>query len=147
MFLWTDARCIYQCCRWKREMQVAIMAQILSNAAAVLVWLGVHNEDSRKVMRNLGLHYESPSQSPSQDLQPDFPSILNRSYRSRMRIVQEMYLAKELIAGCGDFFVKWDNLIELLESPSQVGDIIDTKALPIISQRMSRGAEGGRILK
>ena len=106
-------------------MQVANMGQIFSGAAAVLIWLGLHDGNSRELICHLQLHDAKASEHPSQVLQSAFGSILNRSYWSRMWIVQEIYLAHELIAGCGDYFIQWDSLRDLLDLPSQ---IIDTKA-------------------
>jgi hypothetical protein len=68
-----------------------------------------------------------------------------------MWIVQEIYLAKDLIAGCGDSFFQWDSLRDFLDLPLQLQfggemDITQTKAWHIIQQRMSRGAEGSGIL-
>ena len=152
MFLWVDALCIDQGCRSEREIQVANMGQIFSGAAAVLVWLGQHDEDSSGLMRHLQSHVVDAPKRPSLDLQSAFDGILNRSYWTRMWIVQEIYLAKELVAGCGNYFVQWDALRDLLDLSSYI-DMPDEKdstkatAWPIIQQRMNRGGEGGRILK
>jgi Heterokaryon incompatibility protein (HET) len=152
LFLWVDALCIDQGCRSEREIQVANMGQIYSHAAAVLVWLGLQDENSHKLIRCLELQEENVCKGHCQGLQSALSSILNRSYWSRMWIVQEIYLAKELYAGCGDHFLQWDSLGDVLDLRSQIGsadvnDLTNTKAWPIIQQRMSRGAEGGRILK
>jgi hypothetical protein len=150
MFIWVDALCIDQGCQSERETQVANMGRIYSGASVVLVWLGQHDENSRTLMRHLQVHGVDAFNRPSPGLQPAVYGILSRSYWTRMCILQEIYLAKDLIAGCGDFFTPWDSLRRLLNMSSHTTDeedITTSKAWPIIRQRLNRGGEGARILK
>jgi hypothetical protein len=49
-FVWVDSLCIDQASTLERNQQVALMAEIFSNAKKVLIWLGESSKEIREAM-------------------------------------------------------------------------------------------------
>ncbi len=123
--LWIDALCIHQNDTLERNHQVNQMGGIYSQARRVVAWLGPKDSSSRTAFRLLahadpGSEWEtaSLSQESSSDVTntpnvqevDDFQEFCRRPYWSRIWIVQEILLAREIIIQSGDDWTNWSNL-------------------------------------
>ena len=113
--LWVDALCINQRNVKERNHHVGLMKQIYTNAAEVLVWLGVASEDSHLAMRYLKMLLEPrvawiPIDKESSTA---LKALCNRDYWQRMWILQEVSLAKSLTVYCGEDRVDWRAFVNL----------------------------------
>jgi hypothetical protein len=111
-FFWIDAMCINQASNTERNHQVRLMGQIYSTATSVAVWLGEAEKDGQSdfavdYVRRKGI---LPLRSKAGRLQPiwdpaqakAFLRLCERSYWTRIWIVQEVMHANELTVPCGD---------------------------------------------
>jgi hypothetical protein len=113
---WIDAICIDQTNVDERNHQVQMMRQIYSNAASVSVWLG---EDDPITNSNTAMNYLT-TREPYRHLhshlfwnQRQAKAVLalyNRPYWTRMWIVQEILLAKDIIIYCGPKIMSWQHV-------------------------------------
>jgi len=123
--LWIDSMCINQSDVLERNHQVELMGKIYSQSKNTIAWLGVARNNSNDAMDKLlefdgflnsrGKEYidllvegkgESSAYRPGkvyvQTTQLDaIIAMANRSYWSRMWIVQEIQLPKQLMLHCG----------------------------------------------
>lgn len=91
-YLWVDAVCINQGNVDERNHQVRHMDLIYRDAETVLVWLGI----KRQI---LGPHV-SPNKATFWT--DNILRLANANYWSRMWVVQEFAMAKNILIGCGD---------------------------------------------
>jgi hypothetical protein len=126
--LWVDALCINQENLEERASQVKIMRYIYREANSVIVWLGpaadnshlaldllIKLSDIREQRHNFGRYgvilRENLSNSGLPDfLDPDWAalnSLLNRSWFSRVWVVQELAFSKDSNVRCGDREIPW----------------------------------------
>ena len=121
--LWIDSICINQKDIQERNLQVRRMLDIYKSALRVTVWLGEGDQDSDKAMtfinKYLGLlsNQESFSKvvenelSKPMQLQDEWlalaQGILIRPWWSRVWVVQEVAVAKEVIVACGSYTIPW----------------------------------------
>jgi hypothetical protein len=134
-YLWVDAVCINQNDGHEKSIQIRMLPKIFQSADVVLCWLGGEREDSALAIetllqiRTLGL---APQQWPAQ--LPPIPanwvdgvppvndsvwwsiqSLFEREWFSRVWIIQEVVLAKELKFLCGNYELDWDDIIKAVE--------------------------------
>ncbi|KAH8602297.1 heterokaryon incompatibility protein-domain-containing protein, partial [Bisporella sp. PMI_857] len=96
--LWVDALCINQRNVNERNHQVALMKEIFTQAAEVIVWLGPEADDSDLAMDFLydaSSRYAGPS-TLDVPTHKALRKLCNRDYWKRMWILQEVSLAKHL---------------------------------------------------
>ena len=137
-FWWIDGLCINQDDAKEKNQQVRIMNQIYRKAKQVRVWLGLGDEftssclallDRFGDLRREGKTSWPPVRAP--DLFCDdemerlglpkvddpvwiaFLRLLNRSYFTRVWVVQELVMAaKPIMVYCGELSFRWDSLEE-----------------------------------
>lgn len=105
--IWVDSICIDQDNKNERGHQVDLMPQIYARARKVMVYLGESDPASHtligfmraNVNRDQDVHIEAPAQ--------ELKRFLQRQYFSRVWVIQEVALAKELVAICGDTTFSW----------------------------------------
>jgi hypothetical protein len=102
--LWIDQICIDQTRLEERNHQVRLMHQIYTRAFQVLAWLGPSAENSDEAMRYI---------ANAVDIEP-LPAkaiiqLVRRAYWSRLWILQEIILAKDVVLLCGQMRVQWDS--------------------------------------
>jgi hypothetical protein len=126
--IWIDALCINQIDIRERNHQVQLMRQIYSNAKMVWVWLGEADNDSDTAMRYI------KRREPFDHSNANFSKLLNvqksvavlrlceRTYWTRIWIVQEVMLAREITVLCGDHEVCWSRLQQLINDLQMVQD-------------------------
>lgn len=150
VLLWADALCINQDDVEERAQQLAIMGDIFAGAEQVRVWLGEYEQlssDPRQgscvqeacvyVTRYGSSYYGSPAGVRSAPTRP-FPKslvrsgqkipdvvlglldLLERTYWTRLWILQEFVLARALLVHCGSSVMEEDNLVACASEGSGV---------------------------
>jgi Heterokaryon incompatibility protein (HET) len=126
--LWADQLCINQNDPAEKASQIQIMGSIYKNAVQVISWVGIAADDSDLVLTTLHRierHYFSPEKSGIlssiiQDLEKStshdqiwdksrildnlrtaFPAFAARRYWTRLWMLQEFVLAKNVLVMCG----------------------------------------------
>ena len=157
-YLWIDAICINQSDLDERASQVRQMDQIFRRAEKVIAWVGPEDEataDAFAVIDNLSTIPRDKYRSVSPDdlwrpevytsklgISPLAPrnwlawvNFLHRSFFSRIWIVQEMVLAKEIVLVCGSKVFHWEAIGSSLRFLSRSGWITR------LSTEQMRGAD------
>lgn len=117
-FWWIDMLCINQQCIQERNNQVAMMRDIFQSASLVVAWLGTTNRLEYGTLANPTL--QAPSEIPDS---PDAVhhglrntrefglrrerDILSRPYWSRMWIIQELCVARDIIIMSDNLCISW----------------------------------------
>ncbi|KAF6824599.1 heterokaryon incompatibility protein [Colletotrichum musicola] len=110
--LWIDFICINQSDVPERNHQLALMPRIYNGASRVVVYLGEGSESdsSDAVMLWLqDIHSPSePANAPPIPQSDTVRAFLNRRWFTRVWVMQEVRLAKDVTVICGDKEVPWD---------------------------------------
>jgi hypothetical protein len=136
--LWIDAICVDQANLHERSSQVMLMDRIFGNAGTVVAWLGTNTANNDTLLNSPPVlkDYRDPSMSSNYNFLLDdgpfyfdFPlkfigdrgaatavknivkDLLDRPYWTRMWVVQEVVLAKNLRLKYGNHQVRWDDLV------------------------------------
>lgn len=126
-WLWVDALCIDQGSVEERNHQVRLMKRIYEDALYVLAWLGTETECFKQLSQNLVERYvnpysgtEFPWYNPELEEQyaPEQFAIISRGmaelveneYWTRMWIIQEFVLAKDLYLLKGPYSIHWSKI-------------------------------------
>jgi hypothetical protein len=147
---WMDVLCIDQDNVQERNHQVQLMSLIYSKAARVLMWLGEDIDKGRDAVELLA-HHEREDQTflhcmkrdPrmdklavdvtdfvfSQKRLPALKTLLQRSYWSRVWIIQEVILANDPIICCGSYAASCVHILNMFKAweyiPSDGGSFYD----------------------
>lgn len=111
--LWVDAISIRQDDATEKGHQVHMIGDIFSRARKVLVWVGRHASHSEILFRD-GPGFQPRKQRSGQEVaDPDLAWIqfTERPYWTRLWIVQELCLAREVIIHCGHSSASWEQLL------------------------------------
>ncbi|KAI9767521.1 MAG: hypothetical protein M1839_004481 [Geoglossum umbratile] len=161
-YLWIDQLCIDQTSVLEKNHQVQRMGEIYKNAGTVVAWLGAASSGSndamdfmmrtvRFAMDSLG-HVSSSEQRETVWAQylknrensfRNVRAIFNRSYWSRLWVVQEFLLPlpKQLIIACGERFIEWEDIFRLHNVSGWSNANMDRRkelygaAMPLFSER------------
>lgn len=134
--LWVDSICINQADLSERASQVKLMGSIYSLASSVKIWLGEASEDSDLAMdfveelrifllRPPWRAYESsrlwdkPSTTPGSPNWTALKHLMERSWFSRIWVVQEVALAKSAEVMCGEKTLTWETFSGAIEEADQ----------------------------
>ncbi|KAM0264305.1 hypothetical protein ACHAQJ_000795 [Trichoderma viride] len=127
---WVDAICINQEDLDERARQVKYMADIYTLASVVISWLGEEDEHTKKgfelleslsssspnVLKRLlpGAHTADSQLSGFSDPQSwlSVVRLFQRTYFSRVWIIQEVVLAKKVTVMCGSYNIDWKALAD-----------------------------------
>jgi hypothetical protein len=144
--LWIDTLCINQTNVHERNCQVSRMGSIYSQAARVVAWIGQDDYESRYGLVFLAeLAATSPKKyCPPYGECPDgkhrgkwqaMSSLFNRSYWSRLWIIQEVVLASQLRIQCGTLSFDWEDLAMVFHhlGKSKTGSCAPRSRLSIVS--------------
>jgi len=104
LWLWVDAICINQQDHDERGQQVGIMSHIYKNAQRVIAWLGPERDNSDTAMDLLANHdfLNMAHNRLLIDFQMDtIMDLLDRSYWTRVWVIQELHLATNYLVRCG----------------------------------------------
>ncbi|KAK4062779.1 uncharacterized protein Triagg1_9649 [Trichoderma aggressivum f. europaeum] len=125
--LWIDAICIGQGSE-EQNQQVNLMAEIYRQAKKVIIWLGKadeHTERARTFIEKFARsHRANASGTESTDHQAivdelkqqqlsALASFFNRTWFTRVWVVQEVVLSQEATVICGSYVFKWDDITEV----------------------------------
>ncbi|KAE9583540.1 hypothetical protein CGMCC3_g433 [Colletotrichum fructicola] len=113
--LWVDSICINQANTTERNIQVAQMGKIYSQARHVAIWLGDASETSHVAMQLLN---DCDGLSGDIDIigrvigdeagGRALTELLRRRYWSRIWVFQEIVLSRSVTVYCGNLSAKWD---------------------------------------
>lgn len=140
-YIWVDAICIDQSNNEEKNTQIRMMDRIFSSANVVTAWLGFQHSPSTFQWRETGVR---AVEHEDWYLADNVLDIAARPNWSRMWIVQEMILAKEV-----QLLVS-DALFSFTELASYVGKVHDTRAQELellISHTRARSFENAELLK
>ncbi|KAI1768399.1 HET-domain-containing protein [Hypoxylon sp. FL1150] len=113
-YFWIDAICINQSDGEEKTEQVGRMDETYRNAITVAAWLGMPEESEDKEMHGRDHRFKLSS--------PAFVDEIVRSpYWSRMWIVQELILAKEIVLLYGHARLPWEMAWGILQAWSTLG--------------------------
>lgn len=123
--LWIDAICINQGDIAERGHQVAVMGQIYEKAAIVHAWLGDNDEGTQLAMHQIattdwGAIWDAIIQGKRDHWSGgDFASvsqIWNCEYWTRLWVVPEFVMAKEITIRCGSYQMQGELLEKLVDN-------------------------------
>jgi len=123
--LWADAICINQNDITERGHQVAVMGQIYNKAAIVHAWLGDNGEGTQLAMHHIattdwGAIWDAIIQRKiDRWSDEDFASvsqIWNCEYWTRLWVVPEFVMAKEITIRCGSHQMQGELLEKLVDN-------------------------------
>lgn len=143
-YLWIDALCIDQSSLSERSYQVSLMGDIYKSATFVLAWLGIEADDSRRAMHFMATNqsflrktderctqgFDNPYtiveartvKNPEYD--PTFMTtvphdairkLFQRDYWTRIWIVQEFVLGRDMLFMCGDAFAGVTSVMQYMQ--------------------------------
>ncbi|KAF8189762.1 heterokaryon incompatibility protein-domain-containing protein [Pholiota molesta] len=107
LLLWVDAVCINQDDLEEKTHEVGLMRQIYSQAKQTIVWLGPEADGSNKAMDFIDTSDSIDVMDPKfkiRSISPPWPNLqalFARSWWSRMWVIQEALLSKQVIVKCG----------------------------------------------
>ncbi|KAF2670195.1 hypothetical protein BT63DRAFT_478378 [Microthyrium microscopicum] len=109
-YLWIDQLTIDQSNKEEKSHQVQLMGNIYSCASSVVAWLGLASEDSQHARIFIEQQTSGTMSKSDVDLQSTSsetwklaPKILQRPYWTRLWIMQELALAKDVTFVCGEW--------------------------------------------
>jgi hypothetical protein len=128
--LWVDALSIDQQNVSERSAQVKLMGQIYSNASQVLMYLGPGSEATDRVMDFLNGEKTLALWSNSLRRNADINKFLHLRYFDRVRVLQEIALAKLTTLIVGNKVARWSaSSIRDIQTHTWAGDIPIPSAL------------------
>jgi len=107
--IWADSICINQDDTAEKNLQVAMMHDIYSQASSVVVWLGEDTDSDVATVRNLVLPFRRRYWETGYEFEPSLVSefsteslarfcrLLNRPWWRRVWIIQEVVAAREVV--------------------------------------------------
>ncbi|EEU40601.1 uncharacterized protein NECHADRAFT_75911 [Fusarium vanettenii 77-13-4] len=123
-YLWCDSICIDQANDYERSHQVQLMNQIYRKAQSVLVWLGEARDNSDMTLRTIRIlstcNDNASRAAYSADRATVWQGIVNlskRRYWTRIWIVQEITVARDVEIFCGSEVVPWSTFAAACKSP------------------------------
>jgi hypothetical protein len=114
-YLWIDQISINQSAVDEKNHQVRQIGAIFAVAERVVVWLGKDTSENEDALKTFTLSYESAEPSTEvarvRELQTAI-NVLTRPYWTRLWIVQECLLARDLIVVCGRLYITWARFLK-----------------------------------
>jgi hypothetical protein len=133
--VWVDAICIDQENDYEKATQIRMLPNIFQSAEIVLCWIGEERDDSTSAIETLlqiRTHELQPQSWPARlppiptnwvdgippvndDVWWSIQNLFEREWFSRVWVIQEVVLAKELKLICGNYEVDWEDIIKAVE--------------------------------
>ncbi|ETS81122.1 hypothetical protein PFICI_06124 [Pestalotiopsis fici W106-1] len=113
-YLWVDAICINQSDDVEKTAQVRVMDQTYRDAAFVSIWLGLVSLPDHVTVENIN---NAPIKTLDTDLfdwQDSMIDVSNRSYWSRVWVIQEFLLARHIRLHCSNWSIDGDEFSDIL---------------------------------
>jgi hypothetical protein len=145
--LWIDAVCINQTDNIEKGHQVAMMGQIYSSAALVVVWVGESDDRMARTARffdQMASRRESADGTGDNALWrlglewTDLAVFLERPWFTRTWVLQEVCFARSCLLRCGPYSWPWDTLQKVFDNLLALG----TGDVPGAVRRLNRGVIG-----
>ena len=135
MYVWVDAVCINQEDDHEKASQIRMLPNIFQSAEIVLCWIGEERDESTAAIQTL-LQIRTfelapqkwPAQLPSipetwkdglppinDDIWWSIQNLFEREWFSRVWVIQEVVLAKELKLICGNYEVDWNDIMKAVD--------------------------------
>lgn len=122
-YIWIDAICINQGDADEKRDQIALMHQIYSYAAGVLIYLGPRQKT--RAVYALGQDTDGLMNSLSSDSYiQELRSFFSKPYFSRIWVIQEVVLAKSGTVICGSETVSWHHVNTKRSYVERTGKIV-----------------------
>ncbi|KJA17678.1 hypothetical protein HYPSUDRAFT_79586 [Hypholoma sublateritium FD-334 SS-4] len=115
--IWVDAICINPGNSKEKESQIRLMAKIYGQADTTYLWLGPAAEDSDTAMDFLASSSKANTIDEIKALSPPFPALralYDRTWWSRVWVIQETLLSRNAIFICGQKQLPLDIFIRLV---------------------------------
>jgi hypothetical protein len=133
-YMWIDSICIDQSAPLERTSQVELMATIYHSAATVIVWLGKEDEHTKgafALLHSLGQHPNETLKritprnlrsgrtlqliAPCSNIDSweSLVRLFQRRYFTRVWIIQEITLAREVLVHCGQHIIDWAHVVKV----------------------------------
>lgn len=156
--IWIDAICINQESIHERNSQVAMMNKIYKSAQTVIVWLGISDVHTRlaiEIVNRLAsvapekaeIDLPSDLEAPEMysilgipDIEPqqwlDYAAFLLRTWFSRVWVVQETFVARNIVVWCGSHVLLWSDLTagSRILKETQLGTLLMEKVVEATTQ-------------
>lgn len=136
--LWIDAISINQNDIEERNHQVAMMRDIYTSAESIIVWLGLAEGDDELAF----LLTRYPRLIYVEEMLSALVNLLNKSYWSRVWVVQEVVLARKVDIWCGGLQAElsmvesiWQKDVELNKASITSSRIINTRGYTLFQKR------------
>lgn len=151
--IWIDAVCIDQGNLRERNHQVAMMNRIYKCAQTVIVWLGISDQHTNLALETINLIASIPSEKCEAELPSDledpemyealgipyvgpqqwldYAAFLQRTWFSRIWVIQETSVAQHIVVLCGTHVLLWSNITagsQLLRA-TQLGELLVSKVV------------------
>ncbi|KAF2736034.1 hypothetical protein EJ04DRAFT_490540 [Polyplosphaeria fusca] len=117
VYVWVDALCIDQQNRDEQAQQVKLMTSIYRLATSVAIWLGPNEDESHLAMallEEVANHQDSSDHIQAlianKGNRPHFAAVVSlfeRDYWKRLWVVQEVFIARQIVVYCGERTVPW----------------------------------------
>ena len=123
-YLWVDAICINQADTAERSAQVRRMDQTYRDAVCVSAWLGLVPlpDDLRHASTSTPI---KTLESDAFDFADAMLDVANRPYWSRVWVIQEFLLARDVEIYCSDNRIAWPHFQEILSREADVQQFYD----------------------
>jgi hypothetical protein len=115
--LWADAICIDQGNLEERKRQVGLMDYIYTRASTVLIWLGRGTAEVQKIFAKKFMDLKPRfyhTEEQKEELEKWCEWVYQRTYWTRLWVIQEISLSKNLRVCIGRFSKPWDNFLVCL---------------------------------
>ncbi|KAF5874775.1 putative heterokaryon incompatibility protein [Botrytis fragariae] len=131
-FMWIDGICINQDSIEERNIQVGMMGEIYTKCSQVIIWLGVSDFHSPYAIEVINLLSKIPPENyiglrindlEDWDIYPklgieevetwkwlEYAAFLQRTWFSRIWVVQEAFLPRSVVVVCGSDVIGWENI-------------------------------------
>ncbi|KAM0132466.1 hypothetical protein ACHAO1_006740 [Botrytis cinerea] len=131
-FMWIDGICINQDSIEERNIQVGMMGEIYTKCSQVIIWLGVSDFHSPYAIEVINLLSKIPQENytglritdlEDWDIYPklgieevetwkwlEYAAFLQRTWFSRIWVVQEAFLPRNIVVVCGSDVIEWGNI-------------------------------------
>ncbi|KAK0631653.1 heterokaryon incompatibility protein-domain-containing protein [Immersiella caudata] len=111
--LWVDAICIDQTNNAERSSQVRRMDETYQRAAHVSVWLGLPKIPNHIIIPDHLQPVKTIEVDPF-DWHDNLEDLANRSYWSRVWVIQEFLLGQNILLHCGNSAIRWNDFQSML---------------------------------
>ncbi|RAL60674.1 hypothetical protein DID88_009992 [Monilinia fructigena] len=141
--IWIDGICINQDSVEERNIQVGMMGEIYSKCSQVIIWLGVSDFHSPYAIEVMNILSKVPEETymgvqitdlEDWDIYPklgieevedwkwlEYAAFLQRTWFSRIWVVQEAFLPGKIVVVCGNDIIQWRDITACAKILREIG--------------------------